>query len=129
MLEPDFNKYSLALIKDDEILFSSESSGLRPLIECVKEFKDKAKDCVLHDKVIGLAAARLIVYSEMINEVFTDIASKPAVELLEKKNIKLNAESIVDNILTKDKNDICPMEKKATEIENNKLFFSEIITK
>lgn len=127
MLAPDFTKYSLALIKDDKILFSSEKSGLKPLIECVKEFKNKVKDCILHDKVVGLAAARLIVYSGMINSVFTDTASEKAKELLENNNIRLDAQKIVDNILNNKKDNICPMEQKAIEIEDNELFFSNVI--
>jgi len=129
MLIPDFNKYSLALIKGNKIVFSSKSSGLRPLAECVKKYKSKIKDCILHDKIIGLAAARLVVYSEMINGVFTSIASKPAIELLKNGNIKLSAQNIVDNILTKDKKNICPMELKAMKIEDNGKFFAEIKSK
>ena len=126
MLVPDFTKYSLALIKDDKILFSSEKSGLRPLIECVKEFKNKVKDCILYDKIVGLAAARLILYSEMINSVFTDIVSEKGKEFLEKNNIELDSKEIVDNILNNKKDGICPMEQKAIEIEDNELFFLEI---
>ena len=126
MLSPDFTKYSLALIKDNNIVFSSDKSGLRPLIECIKECKSKFKDCILHDKVVGLAAARLIVYSDMISLVITDIASKPAEELLNKNNVILNAQKIVDNILTKDKSAICQMELKAQLKEDNHEFFLEI---
>ncbi len=126
MLAPDFTKYSLALIKDNKILFSSKKSGLRPLVECTKEFKSKFKDCTLYDKVVGLAAARLIVYSAMINLVVTDLASKPAKEFLEKNNIKINAKNSVDNILRKDRKGVCPMEIKAIEIGGNTLFFSEM---
>ncbi|MBU1204463.1 MAG: DUF1893 domain-containing protein [Nanoarchaeota archaeon] len=126
MLSPNFKKYSLALIKDNNIVFSSDKSGLRPLIECIKEYKSKFKDCILHDKVVGLAAARLIVYSNMISLVISDVASKPTGELLNKNNVIIKAQKIVDNILTKDKSAICPMELKAQRIDNNKDFFSEI---
>ncbi len=126
MLSPDFTKYSLALIKDNNIVFSSDKSGLRPLIECVKKYKSKFKDCTLHDKVVGLASARFIVYSNMISLVITDVASKPAEELLNKNNIILKSNKIVNNILNKDKSAICPMEIKAQGIDNNKDFFLEI---
>lgn len=126
MLSPNFTKYSLALIKDNNIVFSSDKSGLRPLIECVNECKSKFRDCILHDKVVGLAAARLIVYSDMISLVITDVASKPAEELLNKNNIIIKAQKIVDNILTKDKSSICPMELKAQLKDDNHEFFLEI---
>jgi hypothetical protein len=124
MLEPDFNNYSLALIKDDKILFSSTKSGLRPLVECVQKFKLKVSSCILHDKVIGLAAARIIVYSGMISHIKTTVCSKPAKEFLDKTNITLNSKKIVDNILDVNKSDMCPMEKRAIEAEDNKSFFA-----
>lgn len=123
MLAPDFSRYFLALIKDDRIVFSSDKSGLRPLIECINKFK--LKDCILHDKVVGLAAARLIIYSEMFSRVITPLASRPAVELLNNANIILKATLVVDNILNKDKSSICPMELKAQNL-SNKDFFLEI---
>lgn len=122
MLAPDFTKYSLALIKDNKIIFSSKESGLKPLIECIKKYKSKFKDCILHDKIIGLAAARLILYSAMINLIFAEVASKPAKELLEKNSIRVDAQKIVDNILNKNKTGICPMELKAIKTKDNELF-------
>ena len=52
MLDPDFNKYSLALIKDNKILFSSDKSALRPLVECVRECK--FKDCTCNELEIDI---------------------------------------------------------------------------
>lgn len=128
MLEPNFTKYSLALIKDDNIIYSSKESGLRPLVECIKKYKSKFKDCTLHDKVVGLAAAKLILYSNMVSNVITKICSKLAKELLQRNNIKLKAQNIVDNILTKGRS-ICPMELKAKVIDDNKEFFLEMKNK
>lgn len=126
MIKPDFAKYSLALIKDDEIIFSSDKSGLRPLIECVDGHKSKIKDCILHDKVIGLAAAKIIIYSGMISKIISRVSSKSAIELLKKNNIKITPQIIVDNILNSDKLNICPMESKAMAFKDNGLFFSEM---
>ena len=126
VLAPDFTKYSLALIKDDKIIFSSKKSSLKPLIECIKRYKLKFKGCVLHDKIIGLAAARLIIHSKMIKLAFGCIVSKPAKDLLEKNGIKINTQEIVNNILNKNEDGICPMEKKAIEIKDDVLFLSEM---
>lgn len=122
MLSPYFKDYSLVLIKNDGVVYSSANSGLRPLVECVCKFKGKFRDCILHDKVVGLAAARLIVYSGMISSVITNVSSKSAKELLDKSWIELNAGSVVDNILTKDKLSVCPMELKAMGMDNEPFF-------
>jgi hypothetical protein len=126
MTNPDFSQYSLALIKDNEMIFSSKESCLRTLAETVAKFKGKLADCVLHDKVVGLAAARLIVYSGMISSVMTPLLSMQAKELLENENIAMDAEAVVDNIMNKDRSGICPMEKKAQETDDNKEFSLEL---
>lgn len=117
----NFDNYVLALIKENKIIFSSKDDGLTPLMECIIKFKDY-KDCELHDKIIGLAAAKLILYSEMIKEVKTSLISSPAKKLLEENKIKIEAEQEVENILNKDKTDICPMEKKAMSLDKEDLF-------
>ena len=129
MMKPDFSSYSLAIIKDSKIVHSSQQSGLRPLAEAVNSFKGKLDNCILHDKVIGLAAARIIVFSEMIDSVKTNLMSEQAKALLEENGTALEAAETVQNIMNKDKTDICPMEKKAQEITNNKEFFLELLKK
>lgn len=120
MLEPDFNKYRLALLKDSKIIYSSDKSGLRPLVECVKKFKGKIKDAILHDKVIGLAAAKLIVYSKMVSFVRAAVISTPANEYLLNNGIPVDARIITENILDKEKKNICPMELNAIEMDDEK---------
>jgi len=126
MLNHDFTKYSLVLIKDDNTIFSSDKSGLRPLIECVRKYKSKFNKCTLHDKVVGLASARLIVCFDGISLVISNVISESANELLSKNKIKIETKKIVKNILNKDKSSICPMELKAQIIENNEKFFLEL---
>lgn len=133
ILKPDFKKYSLAMLKDGKMVFSSKKEGIMPLVECVRECFDgysenkcDYKDCILHDKVVGLAAARLIIFSGRIKTVCTDLCSKPAKELLEKNKIELQSKKIVDRILNKDKSGMCMMEMKAMEIKDNSIFFSEL---
>lgn len=113
---------SLILYSGERVVYESDGSGLRPLLLCILENMGKYEDCRLFDKVIGLAAARLIVYSKMIADVDTLLASRLAIEHLEKNSIEIKAEKIVDNILTEDKEDTCPMEKKATAMEDKEFF-------
>jgi hypothetical protein len=110
MLKPDFTKYSLALIQGNKIIFSSSGQGLRPLGDCLENNRQTKKKLTLHDKVMGLAAARLVVYSGIISAVHTQIASRPAKKFLEENGIKLYAREIAANILTKDRRSVCPGE-------------------
>jgi hypothetical protein len=126
MTAPDFGKYSLALIRDGEIIFSSEKSGIRPLVECAERFMGKLAGCELHDKVIGLAAARIIAYSGIASNIIAGTASKHAVELLEQEGISTRAGDIVEGILNKDRTAPCPMEKRALLHDDNGAFFIEV---
>ncbi len=118
----NFDEYSLVLVKDDKIVFSSDKHGLRPLVECVCSTEGEE----LFDKVIGLAAARVIVACGFIKKVHTIVCSKSAKDLLEENGIVIDPKEIVENIMNKDKTDVCPMEKRAREVIDNNLFFNEL---
>ncbi|MBU0757367.1 MAG: DUF1893 domain-containing protein [Nanoarchaeota archaeon] len=127
MNEPDFSKYTLALFKNNEMIYYINKSGLRPILECARKYIGTESNCILHDKVIGLAAARVIVHSGFILEVYTDVISEPAQELLEKNSIVVHKDLVVENILNNDKTGICPMEKKAMDYTSNEKFYEDLL--
>jgi hypothetical protein len=120
--------YSLKLISNNNIIYISKNPGIKPLFFCVTEQKSnfKSKECVLYDKVIGLAAARLIVYSNIIKSVHTPTASVKAIELLKQNGIEIIATTVVDIILNKDKSAQCPMEERALKSLNNEEFYNQL---
>lgn len=126
----DYTKYSLVLVHSDKIIFSSSKSGLRPLIECIEYCKQHkpGSDCTLYDKVIGLAAARLIVHSGLISLVNTPVMSKEAKKLLAENGIKASAEKIVERILNNERTGVCPMEQRAEKTTDNKAFYESLLT-
>jgi len=127
MLKPDFTKYSLALVQGDKIIFSSQATGLKPLWDCLEHYRQANDAFILFDKVIGLAAAKLVVYSEIISQIQTLLVSHPAKKFLEDNSIPIKAKNTVDNILTKDRQSICPGEIIALNTETPDDFRSKII--
>jgi Domain of unknown function (DUF1893) len=125
MLIPDFTQYSLALFEGENMIHSRCDGGIRPLWEALEMFRGKP-GLVLHDKVTGLAAARLVVHSGIVSEIFTMVASLPAYQFLEKNNISLKAFDVAANILTKDKTGICPGEVIALETDDLNIFLQKI---
>jgi len=122
---PNFNKYSLVLITEEKnIIFTSKKTGLRPLFEVIKKYKGNITNCLLYDKIIGLAAARLVSYSGFITSVYTPLCSKDARDFLIANNIPIQSEKIVEKILNKDKTQSCPMEEKARLVKDNEDFFN-----
>jgi hypothetical protein len=114
--------YSLVLSYDGREVYHSRDSGLRPLMACIRACRGKYQHCTLYDKVIGLAAARLIVYSGMVDSVRTPLASESAVKHLETKSITLTAEKVVSRILNKDGSDQCPMERLAQDMTDEEFY-------
>ena len=121
-MNPEFNKYSLALVKNDAIIYSSSGHGLKPLVDCISKCKDKHTGCTLFDKAIGLAAAKLIVYSGMISSIQTLVASASAAGFLKEQGIKLKADKVVANLLNNDMTGPCPMSLKAEKAGPEELY-------
>jgi hypothetical protein len=127
MLMPDFSKYTLALYEGNKLICSSQDKGLRPLLDCLDKNRGKS-GLILHDKVIGLAAARLIVYSGIIAQVITTVVSIPAEKYLKDNGIILRALEVAANIMTKDGKAICPGEVIAQNTQAKVDFFRKIKT-
>lgn len=118
MVAPDFGNYSLALIHAGVIVHSSRGRGIMPLITCLEACRSRYRDCTLHDKVIGLAAAKLAAYSGIVNSIFTEVASNASADFLNATGINLTAGTITANILTSDGSTVCPGEIIAQGVDD-----------
>lgn len=123
---PDFSRYSLALFHDGEAVFASTLAGLRPLILCVHSCMSLYSGCVLHDKVTGFAAARLLAHSGFVRTLMTGLISAPARKLLSETGMDISAAREVARILTRDGLCLCPMEERALKARDNEAFFREM---
>ena len=112
---------SLVVIKDENTIFKSEEHRLIPIVNCINENKEVMNGAVVIDKRVGLAAAKLFAFAG-VKEIHTTVASKSAFDYLIGRDIKLEAEKLVDNILNDSHSDICPMEKLANELSEEELF-------
>ena len=126
MLTPDFARYSLALFHEGRMVFSSEKGGLRPLVECIRACRGRFTRCELHDRAIGLAAAKLVVSSGMIGRVITRRASARAVAFLQGEDIPMTAGEVIPLILNREKTAPCLMEQKAEATEDPETFYREL---
>ena len=99
-----------ALIQEGKVLYKSKNHGLKPLIFCVKKYKTQMRGAVVFDKVVGRAAALLLIYGG-VKEVLTPLISQGALNLFCKNKIKVSYIKKIKHILNKQRNDLCPMEK------------------
>lgn len=103
-------KWVFILIKNNRILYRSKKQGLKPLIFCLKKYKTQMRGAVVFDKVVGRAAACLLVYGK-VKKIMTPLASRGAIKLLKENKIEIEYLKTVPSILNKVGNDLCPMEK------------------
>ena len=96
--------------KDDKLLFVSSKHGLQPLFEYVDKaapFQGKLK---IFDKVVGNAAALLMVKAKC-KEIYSPLASELALKTLHHYNIQYHINSTTPYIQNREGEDMCPMEK------------------
>ena len=123
----DFSKYSLALFSQGHIIFESNEHKLKPLVEMVQIYKAQYTGCTVHDKVVGLASAKIIAASGMVSELHAGIMSKDAREFLYQTKIHFTFQELVEGIQNQEKDGPCPMEVKAREIAEPDEFLQQMI--
>ncbi|NLJ33610.1 MAG: DUF1893 domain-containing protein [Firmicutes bacterium] len=100
---------SVVVVKDGEIIARKKGRGISPFLEIIEDGRLKLKAASMADKVIGLAAAHLVLFSG-IGAVYADVISERALTLLGKNKLRVVYKELTPNILNRDKNGICPME-------------------
>jgi hypothetical protein len=117
------NNLNFVLVKDGNILAESNSRGIKPIYDT---FVNNANDfwgASVADRVIGKAAAMFLTNGG-IKELYTDLISDLALDILEEKDIKVQYLKKVPMILNRTKDDMCPIEKLSSKIDDiDKLIF------
>ncbi|KAB3537695.1 DUF1893 domain-containing protein [Alkaliphilus pronyensis] len=109
--------FSCVLVKDGEVCYTSVEKGIKPLMLPLIHDKSIFQNMVLADKVIGKAAALLIVFSS-IQMVFAETISSEAKKIFEENNIMYEYEEEVPYIYNRVKSDMCPIEKLVKNTNN-----------
>ena len=115
---------TIAVVSNGEV-FTSQERGVKPLLHLLSEKKGFLKGASVADKVIGKAAALLMVLGE-IKEVHTLIISEPAIKVFEKYNIPCFYDKKVDRIINRTGDGLCPMETLCLDVEEPKEAFTKI---
>lgn len=84
--------------------------GVRDLEDLLDHEPDTLKGAVVADKVIGKAAAGLLVVGG-VTEVYAEVISRLALPLLQKAGIGYTYSLLVDRIVIPQGDDRCPLEK------------------
>lgn len=100
--------FSIIIVKDGALLYTSKESGILPLFHAALSAGDYI-DTYVADKVIGKAAALLLLYMKVAG-VYTPVMSKDALRILKDRGVRVDADKIVELITDKSGNAPCPLE-------------------
>ncbi|MFC1901239.1 DUF1893 domain-containing protein [Chloroflexota bacterium] len=101
---------TLRVYSEDKLIFSSDKDRLLPLLEYLSTFSPRREQVVVFDKIVGNAAALLLVIADC-REIYSPLGSQLAIKTLDKYGIKHNFLETVPFIQQANKVDMCPMEQ------------------
>lgn len=107
---------SCVVIKGDEV-FTSNEFGIKPLMIFLREDREFFNNAVIADKIVGKAAALLMVLGK-VNEVYGEVISDGAMQVFRDNKVRYLYEQSVSHIKNRDKTGICPMEEAVKDISS-----------
>ena len=104
------------VLTDGRTVFTSTDRGVKPLVRFLESGEVPA-GLSAADKVVGRATAYLYVLLQ-VREVYAQIISRSAAEVLRKYGIGVACEKTVPNIINRKGDGICPFEAAVMEIDD-----------
>lgn len=110
---------SLVIAKNGEVIFETELHGISGLLSAIDQHKKGMMGSSVADKIVGRAAALLLVYSG-VDAAFAVTASDGAIRVLKDHGVFLEYEKRVPHILNYEKIDVCPFEKRTANVSDSR---------
>ena len=101
---------SLVVVKQEEAKAYFQD-GIKDLVQLLKEDSTTLQGTTIADKVVGRAAAALMIKAG-VKQLYTTVLSKLAKEILDESAIVYEYGTIVDHVINRTKTGMCPMEQK-----------------
>lgn len=111
----DNNIHSCIVVKDEEILYTANGIGIKPLLNIYLDNKQAMENSFIADKLIGKAAAMILICGK-VKKVYGNKISKSAIDILTKNDIEYEYKELIEKVHNRDKTDLCPMEKTVLKI-------------
>ena len=104
----------IVIVNNNKVVYKNDGFGIKPLYNAYLNFKDDMKGASCADRVIGKAAAW--IYKEaQIKELYCDIITTRAKEILQSDDIDVTFVEEVEYIENRDKSGMCPVEALAKD--------------
>lgn len=108
---------TLVVVKDGRIIFKTNASGMRGLLQAIEALSHKICGASIADSIVGRAAALLLAHAK-VKDAYAAILSEGGLKILEANGIKYEFGRIVPWILNRSQTDLCPFEKLSLSIES-----------
>ena len=97
--------------------YVSFDSGIKPLVDKLEEDIYYFKGLEVADKIVGKAAAMLFALSG-VKKVYAHVLSKAGEKILQENNIEYEYGQLVDYIINRKGDGMCPMEMTVKDIDD-----------
>lgn len=97
--------------------YHSFDSGIKPVINRLNENIDYFKGLTVADKIIGKASAMLLTLSG-VKEIYCVVLSVAGKNILDKYEITYHYDQLVDYIVNRKGDGMCPMEETVKDIDD-----------
>lgn len=104
-----------------------DGRGVADLFRLLHEEPDVIAGARIADKVVGKGAAALMAVAKAA-EVYADVISKPALDMLVGTGIKTTYGVLAEHIINRAGTDICPLEKRCMKCATPEECLTEITT-
>ena len=116
---------SLVIAKNDRVLFETEAHGISGLLKAIKQLQDNMAGSSVADRIVGRAAALLLVYSGVV-AVFAVTASDGGIEVLKNNHVFHEFGRWVPRILDSKRVNVCPFERLVAKFSDPKQAYEEL---
>lgn len=111
------NEFSFAVIKDNKIIHQDFGLGVSCIRKLINTNPAILENSIIVDKVIGKAAAMLLIPTGII-KIHALVISKPALTILLNNNIETTYDQLVEFITNRNNDGMCPLEKSVQFIDD-----------
>lgn len=106
---------SLVVLNHDSLSIHTDR-GVQDLLQLLNEEPERLRGAQVADKIVGRAAASLMVAGG-VSEVHTNLISTPALKLLRDADIPVSFDEEVPQILNRDRSGQCPIDSRLNDAE------------
>ena len=107
----------VCIVSKGDQLLTSNLKGIRPWVKWLRECPEVLEGAYVVDKVVGKAAAMLMIVSK-VKTLYTPVMSENALQYLTDQKIDFSYERTVAYIKNNEKNGLCPMEQTVIDVED-----------